>query len=229
VKQPAQNNSSGTDVLPRLELELSKFQHLVRINNLAFDDEKLQKMVGYIELLLKWNRSFNLISRGDEERIVSRHIAESVGLLVVAAPNLSCSVMDVGSGSGFPAIPIKILRPDLRMNLVESNGKKATFLKKVGTSLALNDYSVFDGRIENLTQDEVPDQFLVMARAVADLSVLWKWTSKHLPSGGRLLAIKGYDAEEIEAVSKAAEISTTPFPAWLNIEKSRIVISIMKK
>ena len=232
MKQPALNNSSKSGILPQLESELYNLQKLAIGNNLLFDDEKRRKMVGYIELLLEWNRSFNLIARGDEERIVTRHIVESVGLLIIADPPHSCLVMDVGSGGGFPAVPIKILRPDLRMTLVESNGKKASFLKNVGMGLSLHDYSVLDSRIENLTPSAILKQFLVMARAVAGLAVLWKWTSKHLLSGGKLMAIKGNDAEEIETASKAgeiSEISTTPFPAWLNIEKSRVVISIVKK
>lgn len=212
--------------------ELRDLQRLSRSNDIEFSDTRLEQMVGYIQLLLKWNRSFSLISRGDENRIVSRHIAESIGLLIIANPALSSLVIDVGSGGGFPALPIKMMRPDLKMTLVESNGKKASFLKNVGISLSLFDYSVLNKRIENLTEDDVSGPLIIVARAVADLPVLWKWTSKHLLSGGKLMAIKGNDAEEIETASKAAdisEISTTPFPAWLNIDKSRVVITIVKK
>lgn len=232
MKQPVSNNLSKAGILPKLVSELSKLQQLAKSNNLAFDDAQLKQMFGYVELLLKWNRSFNLISHGDQERIVSRHVAESVGLLIIAAPPPSCSVMDIGSGSGFPAVPIKILRPDLRLTLVESNGKKVSFLRNVGVSLSLHDYWVLDKRIENLSRDEIPAQLLVTARAVADLTSLWKWTSKFIPAGGRLLSIKGEDRNEIDLAAQAPdvlEISTTPFPSWLNSEKSRFVISIVKK
>jgi 16S rRNA (guanine527-N7)-methyltransferase len=225
------NSSTKAGIPPRLEAELSSLRQLANSHNLAFDDIQLEKMVGFVELLLKWNRSFNLISRGDQDRIVSRHIAESIGLLVVVAPSRSCSMMDVGSGGGFPAVPIKILRPDLRMTLVESNGKKASFLKNVGMKLSLQDYWVLDKRIENLSHDEIPAQLLVTARAVADLTTLWKSTSKFIFSGGMLLSIKGEDREEIDLASQAhdvSEISTIAFPDWLNIEKSRFVISITK-
>ncbi len=229
MKQPRQNNQKTPGIPQRLSSELWDFQQLLRSRGLEFSDDQLEQMVGYLQLLLKWNQSFNLISRGDEGRIVSRHIVESIGLLVVADAALGSLVVDVGSGGGFPAIPIKILRPDLKMTLVESNGKKASFLKNVGAKLSLRDCSVLDKRIENLTRKDIPEQDLVIARAVADLPLLWNWTSKHLRSEGKLAVIKGLDQKEIDSVSEATVISTTLFPAWLNIEKSRLVISIKKK
>jgi 16S rRNA (guanine527-N7)-methyltransferase len=200
---------------------------------LAFDERQFEKMLFFVNLLIDWNRSFNLISRSDEAKIVSRHIAESLGMLIVTAPPASCRIMDIGSGGGFPAVPMKIIRPDLQFTLVESNGKKARFLRNVVMKLALENLSVFEGRVEYLMPEERHGYSLMTARAVTGLPQLWKWSSAHLIPGGKLMAIKGGDiSNEIAALSgldDLREIATLKFPDRLNIEKSRVVISLSRK
>jgi len=220
-------------ILPKLESDLAKLRQLASAWGLGFDDASYESMRGFVRLLLEWNHSINLVSRQDEHRIVTRHIAESIGLLTLIDLPYAQLVMDIGSGGGFPAIPMKILRPDLSVTLVESNGKKAAFLKNVGTKLLLQGYQVIHKRIEAVNKDSVPPQFLITARALADLPVLWRWAAAHLATGGQLLAIKGGDANrEIEAVADSqdvAEVIMLTFPEWLNIEKSRNAIMVKKK
>jgi 16S rRNA (guanine527-N7)-methyltransferase len=220
-------------LIEKLEADLSQLRDLTVACGLVFDDIQLEKMCSFMSLLLEWNRSINLISRGEAERLVGRHIAESVGLLVLADLPLSARVMDVGSGGGFPAIPMKILRPDISFTLTESNRKKAAFLRNVGIKLSLRDYFVNDQRVEMTPLANSLPYAVITARAVAELGILWRWTENQLLNGGRLLAIKGGSMEEeIEALREAENISevlTIEFPKWLNIEKSRFVIAVRKK
>ena len=102
----------------------------------AFDDEgilhtpQLLSQFGvYLNLLLKWNHRMGLISKKDEERLVTRHLLPSAGLVLSVAISDSFAVLDLGSGGGLPGIPMKLMRPDLRVLLVESKKKKAQFLQ----------------------------------------------------------------------------------------------------
>jgi 16S rRNA (guanine527-N7)-methyltransferase len=231
VKQSAKNKAASLGISKKLENDLAGLRDLAAAHGVVIDDNQFEKMLSFIELLQRWNRSINLISRGEAERIVNRHVAESVALLALAEPTQSALVMDIGSGGGFPAIPMKILRPDMILTLVESNGKKAAFLRNIGIKLCLEDYCVKEGRMELLPSES--SFSIITARAVAELGVLWTWATNHLIQGGRLLAIKGGNvAEELESLREfgnISKISTIEFPGWLNIDKSRFVISLDKK
>ena len=107
----------------------------------------------YLELLLRWNAHTNLTAIRDPEQIVTRHFGESLfaakvlrdaGAFVATTPTLS----DIGSGAGFPGIPIKLLFPNIQLTLIESQNKKATFLREVLRTLNLTDAEVFSGRAE---------------------------------------------------------------------------------
>ena len=111
----------------------------------------------YLDLLLRWNARTNLTAVRDPEQIVTRHFGESLfaaqvlreaGAFAGATPTLS----DIGSGPGFPGIPIKLLIPELRVTLIESQNKKATFLREVIRALGLKDIEVFQGRAEAFGQ-----------------------------------------------------------------------------
>jgi 16S rRNA G527 N7-methylase RsmG len=99
--------------------------------------------------------------------------------------------------------------------------------------LSVQNYVVYEKRIESLRKEELRQQTQVTARAVAELSVLWSWAVEYLAPGGVLLSIKGGEAsKEIKSVSRletVGDISITAFPGWLNIDKSRFVISVKKK
>lgn len=198
-----------------------------------FEDSRWQKLARFVDLLVLWNRRLNLVSRADTARIVSRHVLESIGLLLVAAPLQNSTVMDVGSGGGFPGVPMKILRPDLELTLAESSGKKARFLMTVGEELALERYSVRQCRVETIAGTEVAPQALVTARAVAELSKLWTWTNKLLAPAGRLCAIKGGAvSSELASLSDQDDrlkVSVERFPEWLGIESCRFVVIVHKQ
>jgi 16S rRNA (guanine527-N7)-methyltransferase len=126
------------------------------------DDQRLtandlQNISTHIDLLLHWNARINLTAIRHEDEIVTRHFGESLFAARHLFPDRqcrrepprSCSLIDIGSGAGFPGLPIKIWAPDLDLTLIESNQKKATFLRELVRKLTLTDINVFSGRAED--------------------------------------------------------------------------------
>ena len=216
--------------------------HVERIELIeeALDSEGVSyppSMIGlfaeYRELLLNWNQRVNLISRRDEARIVTRHFLDSLGLATVEAFPQNSKVMDLGSGAGFPGIPLKLIRPDLRITLVESKRKKALFLRHAIEKLELEGIEIVMGRVEQLVESLGPFDFVV-SRSVTDLITLAMWSKDYLnPAGGSLIAIKGPDVEkELEKlksitpdlnVKRVRSSEYKPFPRILGSKKSAVV------
>ncbi len=178
----------------------------------------LEKFELYRYLLLQWNQKINLISRPDEDRIVCRHFLESVGLVTVLPFASNVPVLDIGTGAGFPGLPVKLVMPDLELILVESRKKKVLFLKEVIDRLNLKYVSVLPVRIEDL--DPFNRKVLFVSRAVAPLDQLYKWIyplTKEYQSG--IFAMKGPNIKkEVHVFNKrypfvSAEYKTyNPFP-----------------
>lgn len=153
--------------------------------------QTVKLFTGYYQELLAWNQRINLISRKDEDQIVTRHFLESVGFLKAVNFTSQARVLDLGSGAGFPGIPIALVRPDLTMILVESIKKKAEFLRYIAQKLDLNNIQVINKRMEGI-DDEITPVNVIVGRSVASLSKLFKWSHRCLKSSqGRLVTIKG--------------------------------------
>jgi 16S rRNA (guanine527-N7)-methyltransferase len=152
------------------------------------------KLLAYLDLLLRWNRTYNLTAVRDPGDMVPRHLLDSLAVL----PWLhGATLADLGSGAGLPGIPLAIARPDLAVTLVESNGKKARFLREVVRSLPLANVTIEQARV----QDATGAYDTVTARAFASLPDMLAWGGHLLASQGRWLALKGrVDPAEIEAV-----------------------------
>jgi 16S rRNA (guanine527-N7)-methyltransferase len=131
--------------------------------------EQLAQFQAHLELLLRWNAKTNLTSVRDPEKILRRHFAESAYLTKVL-PLGPGTLIDVGSGGGFPGIPVKILSPQTRVILVESVTKKAAFLKEAARAIGLSGLEVFAGRLEDL-QNMTAD-WLTMRAVRLDVSLL---------------------------------------------------------
>jgi len=116
----------------------------------AVDAERASAFENYLQLILRWNARINLTAIREEEGILSRHFVESIACSQ-ALPAGVKTLLDFGSGAGFPGIPIAICRPDVVVTLAESQGKKAAFLQEAVRSLGLQAF-VFSGRAESLTQ-----------------------------------------------------------------------------
>ncbi len=155
----------------------------------------------YYKLLVFYNEKFNITAITEREEVIKKHFIDSV----LGVDKLSGKTMiDVGSGGGFPALPLKIMKEDLSLTLLEATGKKSEFLKTVVKELGLENVSVINDRAETLAKDEkFRESFdICSARAVARLNTLCEYCMPFVKKGGVFIAYKG-DAEQelIEAQS----------------------------
>lgn len=175
---------------------------------------QLQQFQKYYEALLEWNEKFNLTSITSYEEVQTKHFLDSLGgwpiLMeeVKPAASQSLTLVDVGSGAGFPGIPLKILVPSLQLTLIDGTGKKIEFLRSVVQSLALKGVNFIQGRAEELGRegDYRSAYDVVTARAVAPLSTLVEYLLPFVRINGHALIYKGANAaEEFIAARKAIE------------------------
>jgi 16S rRNA (guanine527-N7)-methyltransferase len=153
---------------------------------LELPEEGREKLLAYVALLHKWNRTYNLTALKDEGKALGRHLLDSLSILpFVPAGRL----LDVGSGGGAPGIPLAIVRPDLPIVLLDGNSKKAAFLRQAAIELELTNVSVHGGRVEQYHPAE--GFSAIVARAFAELADFVA-LSRHLPvADGVWLAMKG--------------------------------------
>lgn len=161
------------------------------------DDAQLELFRLYEEQLLLWNEKINLTSITLHEEILVKHFLDSLLLLAAAPPEGGTRLLDVGTGAGFPGVPLKIARPDLELTLLDSLRKRVVFLEGLSAFLGLR-YTVLHGRAEEKGHDSaLRERFsLVSARAVAALPVLCEYCLPFLELGGIFAALKGPRALE---------------------------------
>jgi 16S rRNA (guanine527-N7)-methyltransferase len=173
-------------------------------------DEEKKKFHLYGELIHYWNRKMNLVSCGSEEELYRLHFLDSLMCSLGYDMNAPRRVIDLGSGAGFPALPLKICFPNLRFCLVESRKKRSLFLRTVVAELDLKDCLVISERLENIaSRKEYRAVFdCAVARALAPLRVLLELGLPFLRcKKGKLVALKGYEAQkEIDAADKALRV-----------------------
>ena len=168
---------------------------------------QIDQFATYADELRSWNERVNLTAITDPAEIEARHFLDSLrcALSWGAPPS---SLVDVGAGAGFPGLPLKILRPELRLTLVESIAKKATFLQHIVDALGLTDVTVVVARAEAAGRDAAHRERydVAVARAVAELRVLAEYCLPLCRVGGRFLAPKGAQIEaEVQAAQPAVE------------------------
>jgi 16S rRNA (guanine527-N7)-methyltransferase len=163
---------------------------------LALDSKQMEQIQQYTAILLRWNAKTNLTAIQDPLEILYRHFCESMfGALVISVE--SCRLADVGSGGGFPGLPMKILRPELDLYLIESNIKKATFLTEVVRELGLTGVRVLVSRYEELSEEVAPLE-VVCSRAVGEFGPFLEWASSPVISAQKVaLWIGAQDAESV--------------------------------
>ncbi|MBO4252011.1 MAG: 16S rRNA (guanine(527)-N(7))-methyltransferase RsmG [Clostridia bacterium] len=174
--------------------------------NFGFDLTEKQTILfeKYYEILSEYNSRFNLTSITEKNEVYLKHFVDSL----FGGKFIEGSFIDVGSGGGFPAIPLKILKPELKATLLDATGKKCEFLKTVAKELELKDITVICGRAEELAHDKFyREKFdCATARAVAALPVLTEYCLPFVKKGGKFVAYKGDAAEEIKNSENALKI-----------------------
>ncbi len=167
---------------------------------LGLDRALAAPLLEYLALLLRWNRTYNLTAIRDPDEMVVRHLLDSLAMQPYVQPG---ALADLGTGPGLPGIPLAIARADVQVTLVESNGKKARFLREAVRQLKLGNARVAESRAEAV--DEPGAYAQITARAMDTLAGILEVGGHLLAPGGRLLAMKG--------VNPVEEIAALP-PGW---------------
>jgi 16S rRNA (guanine527-N7)-methyltransferase len=166
---------------------LKKLDSLLNSAEIVLPDRQKHQLIGYVELLHKWNKAYNLTSVRDPLQMLVRHILDSI----VVNPHLQGNrFIDVGTGPGLPGIPLAIVRPDAHFTLLDSLGKRVRFLRQVQHELGLSNIEPVQSRVENFVAKPPFDG--VISRAFASLQDMLSWCH-HLPAKpeGRFYALKG--------------------------------------
>ncbi|MEJ5211411.1 MAG: 16S rRNA (guanine(527)-N(7))-methyltransferase RsmG [Burkholderiales bacterium] len=161
---------------------------------LALSPQQEASLLAYLDLLVKWNKVYNLTAVREPEAMVTQHLLDSLSVL----PHLGepATLVDVGAGAGLPGIPLAIARPGMRVLLVDSSHKKTSFMQQVLVELGLVNASVLCDRVEHLHLPAPADA--AISRAFSDLREFVRLARHLVAPGGRLLAMKGlYPHEEL--------------------------------
>ncbi|MEW9699624.1 16S rRNA (guanine(527)-N(7))-methyltransferase RsmG [Paenibacillus sp. SI8] len=167
-------------------------------HDISLSAEQLQQFELYYKTLVEWNEKMNLTAITEREQVYMKHFYDSLSLSFFYSMDQVNSLADIGSGAGFPSIPLKIVFPHIKITIVDSLNKRILFLRELVGLLGLNDTECVHGRAEDISRmPAYRDRFdLVTARAVARLSVLNEFCLPFAKKGGTFIAMKGSEIDE---------------------------------
>ncbi len=176
---------------------------------IAISSRQLESFTIYANELCKWNRKINLTSITLPEEIAVKHFLDSITILKHV--DVSGNLMDLGSGGGFPGIPIKILSPEMRVVSVDAVEKKINFQRHISRALHLNGFTALHSRVENLTPEYQNSFNCVVSRAFTDIAEFVKYALPLLAEQGIIIAMKGKDGrkEANAAIEKLNSLGAT--------------------
>lgn len=189
-------------------MELNKFKELMKENlkqlDIELSDPQLEQFYQYMNILLEWNKFMNLTGITEPEEVITKHFIDS--LTVLDKIDKNASVIDVGTGAGFPGIPIKIAFPDTKVVLLDSLNKRIKFLNEVIEKLNLKNIETIHGRAEDFGKNKnCREKYdIAIARAVAPLNILLEYLMPFIKIGGKCLCMKASNSEEEIENSKNA-------------------------
>lgn len=168
------------------------------------DDNKIQKFYDYMNLLVEWNKKINLTAITEEKDIILKHFVDSLTVLKYIKENKS--IVDVGTGAGFPGIPLAIMNDSLKITLVDSLNKRINFLNEVCSKIKLKNTKAIHSRAEEFGQDNNYKESydIAISRAVSNLTVLAEYLLPLVKVGGKIICMKGPDIEEELKQAKSA-------------------------
>ena len=179
--------------MERIEFIISEFQKC----NIELSQDKADKLLKLYEFLVEYNQNVNLTAITDFEEVVVKHFIDSVLPFSMIDIKENSSFIDVGTGAGFPSIPLMIVRPDLKGTLLEALNKRCVFLEKA-CNLTEVDAKVVHGRAEDYAKEKHEAFDFATARAVAAMPVLCEYCIPYVKTGGRFIALKSVNEDETQ-------------------------------
>ena len=186
----------------------TEFINQLKEHGIELSTEQIGQFKTYFEMLVEWNQKINLTAVTEMKEVYLKHFYDSITPLLYAEIEEGASLCDVGAGAGFPSIPMKIIRPDLKVTIVDSLNKRITFLNELTTVLGLDKIHLVHDHAETFGQYGQRHMFdVVTARAVAQLNVLAELCLPLVRTGGQFIVMKGKKAmEEIEEAEFALDL-----------------------
>ncbi|WP_147535994.1 16S rRNA (guanine(527)-N(7))-methyltransferase RsmG [Bacillus marasmi] len=187
-------------------MNVEQFQSMLAEKGIALSPHQLEQYNQYYQTLVEWNEKMNLTAITDQPSVYLKHFFDSISAAFYFDFNKPLKICDVGAGAGFPSIPIKIAFPHINVTIVDSLNKRISFLENLANELNLEGVQFIHDRAETFGQNlAYREQFdVVMARAVARLSVLTELCLPLVKVGGTFLAMKAQSAEEELTAGKKA-------------------------
>lgn len=176
---------------------------------ISITDKQLQQFIDYYELLVDWNSRMNLTSITEYGEVIKKHFVDSVSLISFYDFSKVESIIDVGTGAGFPGIPLKIMLPDISVLLLDSLNKRVNFLNHVIENISLENINAIHSRAEDAGLDPTYRERydLCVSRAVANLSTLSEYCLPFVKVGGNFVSYKSADIkDELDSASKALSV-----------------------
>lgn len=189
-----------------MEYNTTQFKKDLEAFQVKLTDEQIKQFIRYYELLVEWNEFMNLTAITEYDEVMKKHFVDSLSLIKAFDVTKEVTVIDVGTGAGFPGLALKIAYPTLKVTLLDSLNKRINFLNEVIEQLGLTGIKTIHGRAEDFAKPgKLREKFdLCVSRAVANLSTLTEYCLPYVKIGGKFIAYKSEKMEEEINLAKKA-------------------------
>lgn len=199
----------------------SEFRKLAESLAVSISPDFVRQLKTFKKELLRANARINLISRKESDLVIDRLLADSIFIAGRIPSGTGATLLDIGSGAGFPWIPIKLIHPDLRIVSVDANRRKIEFQRSLARKLELADCEFHAVRVEELAPQAAD---FAIAKAVGDLKTLQNWALPHLKAGGLLLLPRALDEADHDIIAGLELVSAEPYGTLQQAQRAKLLM-----